>query len=316
MNHGIRSKIIYFSQIAIGLVLVIWIMMQVDRQKFVDYFVNLSLSNFLLVVILAIVSLFFQFRRWRNLVEQYSMHFNFKDLLPSFLAGFTFRLIIPGGPAELSKIYLLPGKKRGKVLAFGMERVFLTFIKLLAILIVFPLTFPQYTIYCSGLLIVLGLVYFFFPRLPALKSLQEKDVNYHRVFAINAFFSSVAFLVMGLQYYLLLNQTTPISLAHSLQTTVYLWSSGLVPISVSGLGVREGLAVYFFRMYDVPAAYAVATSLFLFTINSIFPALSGTYFIYKNRSHFAEIKNSVKSPKAIISILKGDKNAGDEGMEG
>ncbi len=309
MDTILKRRLIYIIQICIGIVLVVWIIMQVDQKQFLAYFSKIYLYNFLFIMVLSVLSLVIQFRRWRYLIEQYSDHYDIKDLLPSFFAGFTFRIIIPGGPAEFSKIFMLPGKKRGKILAFGMEKVFLTFIKLIAILIVIPLTFPQYFFHSLVLLVVLVVTYFLFPHLPYLKDWQEKDVNYHIVFANNVLFSLGIFLVMGLQYYILLNQVDMISLAATFHSSVYLWCAGMVPISISGLGVREGLAVFFFRLYGVSPANAVATSLFLFVVNTIFPSLIGSYYIYKKRAHFREVKDSIKSTRDIIASVRQNRRS-------
>jgi hypothetical protein len=298
---------IYVVQIGIGLALVVWILLQIDRQQFVEYFKNLSFGSLIIILLLSAIGLYVQFKRWKYLVERYSVHFNFSDLLPSFFAGYTFRLLIPGGHAEFSKIFLLPGKKRGKVLAFGMEKFAQALIKILALLIVLPLTFPDYKVYSLFMIVLLIIGYFLFPRIPILKNLQEKDVNYHRVIGMNILFAFWIFIIMGLQYYLLLNQVDMISLSATYHTSVYLWSAGMVPISVSGLGVREGLAVYFFKFYGISAAHAVATSLFLFTINTIAPALIGAFYIYKNRSYFGEMKNSLKSTREIIASIRSNK---------
>jgi uncharacterized membrane protein YbhN (UPF0104 family) len=311
MNTILKKQFLYIIQISIGIALVVWIIMQVDQEQFLAYFNNIYAHNILYIITLSVISLVIQFRRWRYLIERYSSHYDLRDLLPSFFAGFTFRIIIPGGPAEFSKIFMLPGKKRGKILAFGMEKVFLTFIKLMAILIVIPISFPEYFFYCIALFVVLVIAYIFIPRLSYLKDWQEKDVNYHVVFANNVLFSLGIFVVMGLQYYILINQVDVISLAATFHTSVYLWCAGMVPISVSGLGIREGLAVYFFRLYGVSPANAVATSLFLFVINTIFPALIGTYYIYKKRSHFREIRGSIKSTKEIIASVRRNRKSED-----
>lgn len=307
MKSWIKQKIIYVAQICIGLALVIWILKQVDREQFIEYFKSLSLVSLLIIPALSCFGLYIQFRRWKYLVERYSKHFNLRDLLPSFFAGFTFRLLIPGGHAEFSKIFLLPGKKRGKVLAFGMEKFSQTLIKILALLIVLPLTFPDYKVYSIFVFLLIIIGYFLFPRIPILKNLQEKDVNYHRVIGMNLVFALGIFIIMGLQYYVLLNQVDSVSLLATYHTSVYLWSAGLVPISVSGLGVREGFAVYFFNFYGVSAAHAVATSLFLFTVNTIFPALVGAYYIYRNRAYFGELKDSIKSTREIITSIRSNK---------
>ena len=124
---------------------------------------------------------------------------------------------------------------------------------------------------------------------------------------MNLVFALGIFIIMGLQYYLLLNQVDSVSLLATYHTSVYLWSAGLVPISVSGLGIREGFAVYFFNFYGVSAAHAVATSLFLFTVNTIFPALVGAYYIYRNRAYFGELKDSIKSTREIIASIRSNK---------
>jgi len=307
MDSPMKQKIIYAAQICIGLVLIIVILMQVDRAQFIDYFKTLSLISLVILFGLSGVGLYIQFRRWKYLVEQYSVNFNSIDLLPSFFAGFAFRLLIPGGHAEFSKVFLLPGKKRGKVLAFGMEKFAQALIKIFALLIVLPLTFPDYKIYSIFILFILVIGYFLFPRIPILKNLQEKDVNYHHVIGMNLVYALGIFIIMGVQYYLLLNQVDKVSLLATYHTSVYLWSAGLVPISISGLGVREGLAVYFFNFYGVSAAHAVATSLFIFTINTIFPALVGVYYIYRNRTYFGELKDSIKSTREIIASIRSNK---------
>ena len=316
MEPRIKQIAIYIIQICIGLSLVIWILLQVDRQQFIEYYKELSFFALALTLVLSVISLYIQFIRWKYLVEKYSLHYNLADLIPSFFAGYAFRLLIPGGHAEFSKVFLLPGKKRGKVLAFGMEKFAQALIKIFAILLVLPLTFPDYKIYSIFLLLLLVIGYFLFPRIPLIKNLHEKDVNYHHVIGMNLFFGVGVFAIMGLQYFVLLNQVESISFLATYHTTVYLWSAGMVPISVSGLGVREGLAVYFFNFYGVSAAHAVATSLFLFTMNTIIPGLVGVYYIYKNRAYFGEIKESVKSTREIIASIRANKKSDVNNQKG
>jgi glycosyltransferase 2 family protein len=304
-----KNRLLYFLKAIIGLALVIWILFQVDRQEFIGYFLSLDLSLLLLILPLSFVSLLIQYFRWKYMVSNYSDHFDYKDLLPSFLAGFSFRLMIPGGHAELSKVLLLPGKKRGKVMAFSMERIFQTFIKLILSVWLLMIHFPQYVviyIIISALVIV---AYFYIPKFSIVKSLHEKPVKYNIIFFWSIIFSAGVYAVMVMQYFILLNDAYPISLAATSYTVVYLWSAGIVPISISGLGVREGLAVYFFNLYGVPGAYAVATSLFLFAINAIIPALIGIYYIYQKRDHLKDVKNTMHSSRELWKSLRKNKNA-------
>ena len=176
MVSHIKQKVIYGAQICIGLVLIIVILLQVDRLQFIEYFKSLSLVSLIIILVLSGIGLYIQFRRWKYLVERYSINFNSIDLLPSFFAGFAFRLLIPGGHAEFSKIFLLPGKKRGKVLAFGMEKFAQALIKIFALLIVLPLTFPSYKLYSIFILLLIVIGYFLFPRIPDLLGRNQGSI--------------------------------------------------------------------------------------------------------------------------------------------
>lgn len=307
MKELVKQRLLYFFKIAVGLSLVIVILSRVDSQKVVEYFSSLHISLLGMITVLSLISLIIQFLRWRYLVHSNSESFDIRDVLPAFLAGFAFRLMVPGGHAEISKIFLMPGRKRGKAIAFGIEKFFQTYIKILLIFAVLPLTFSNYK--WVSLSVVTGMLIFFiiFPRLKWLKMAQEKTVNNYKLFGVTFLYSMGIFAVMVLQYWLLLNTVHEISLTETAHVIVYIWGAGVVPISISGLGIREGLAVYFLKFYGFPPAYAVSTSLFLFFLNIIIPALAGVYFIYKKHSHLKDIKSTVRSTTSLLKMIKNGK---------
>ncbi len=302
-----KQWILFILKIAIGITLVAWILMQVDRDKFLEYFLTLQVRDLIGVILLSLVSLWVQYIRWKYLLNQYSNSFELRDLIPSFFAGFTFRLMIPGGHAELSKVFLLPGRKRGKIIAFGMERIFQTFLKIVLALAFLPIFFPGYLPVCVMLLILVLAGYLFFPKIPLLREYAEKETAYHSTFLVTALYSLGVYLVMVLQYHILIVEQYQIDLMATGITVIYLWSAGVIPISISGLGVREGLAVYFFNFYGVPAAYALATSLFLFVLNAILPALIGIPYIYRKRENFREFRSSLQTSREILRSLRSDR---------
>ena len=91
---------------------------------------------------------------------------------------------------------------------------------------------------------------------------------------------------------------------------IFIWGSGLLPISVSGLGVRENLAVFFLAKYGIPAYAAVGASLFIFFINAIIPALIGLYFIIKRRHDLRDAEGTIKS------VTKSIYEAGKQKLKG
>lgn len=310
MDSLIKKRILYVAKLVVGIGLVVWIMSLIDLGVFLGYFQELSPGTVLLVSLISVFSLYVQYWRWKYLLHCNSDDVSKADLVSSFFAGFSLRLILPGGHAEISKIILLRGKKKGKLFAFGFEKVSQTLIKLFLVLMVLPLIFPALTPYCIVLLTALLLAVFIIPRLRLYRRFQEKQSSYYSMLAWNVVFSLLVFVLMATQYYILLNRVSPIGIWPVTHISIYLWGSGIIPISISGLGVREGLSVYFFNDYGILPAQAVATSLFVFALGSIGPALIGIYYLAKQRDRFGEMKSVLMSSWDFVrgGILRKQSN--------
>jgi uncharacterized membrane protein YbhN (UPF0104 family) len=298
MKEFIKKRLSFLFKYIIGFILLIWILLRVDRAQMIEAISSIHLLVLVSLLALAIVNLAVQFLRWKYLVESHSDNYDKKDLLPSFFAGFALRLLIPGGHAEITKIFLLPGKKRGKVVAFGIEKYFQTYIKLILVLVTIPLVFPEYRLALWIAAIIVMASYFFLPmifRHSLMKKLQEKTVNYHKIFIFTLLYSMAIFCLLIYQYYVLLNDFYTINFIDTSISVIFIWGSGLLPISVSGLGVRENLAAFFLAKYGVPPYAAVGASLFIFFINAIIPALIGLYFIIKRRHDLRDAEGTIKS---------------------
>jgi len=297
LRQIVKDKLTFALKYSTGIILLIWILSRVNRQDLVATFLNLGFADILVVLVIAVANLAIQFHLWKFLVESHSQHLNFKDLLPSFLAGFAFRLIIPGGHAEVTKIFLLRGKKRGKVIAFGIEKFFQTFLKIILVLFAIPLVFPEHRIvlYTAGSLVILS--FFILPfvlKKERFSKHQEKDVSYSRIFLMSLAHSIPMFLCNALQYYYLLTLANGISFFQVIMVTVFVWGAGLIPISISGLGVRENLVVFFLSLYGISGATGVAVSLFVFFINAILPAIAGVFVIMKRRHDIKEAGSEIR----------------------
>ncbi len=93
---------------------------------------------------------------------------------------------------------------------------------------------------------------------------------------------------------MLLNDGHTLSLSDTLLTAIFIWGAGLIPISVSGLGVREGFAVYFLGRLGIGAPVAVGVSLLVFSLNVLLPAFIGLIFIFRRRKVLREAGVNIK----------------------
>ncbi len=297
MKELLKQKFAFALKYIIGFVLLFWILARVDRQQMVQALLQLKTATLILFLLLAALNLFNQFLRWKYLIEQQSNDFQSKDLIPSFFTGFTFRLLLPGGHAEISKIFMLPGKKSGKVVAFAIEKFFQTYVKTLLVLVGLPFIFPQIKWLFWALVLILLFIYPFLPyiwKLKFFKRFQEKEGNSHKIFFRALLHSLGVFICLILQYFLLLNDVHAITLNQTVLAVIYIWGAGLIPVSISGLGVRENIAAYILPQYGIAPSAAVALSLLIFFTNAIVPALIGIYFIQKRQHHFKDAQKTLK----------------------
>lgn len=311
MQTYIKEKLLFTLKYIIGLALLYWILSKVNRAQLIRLFTGISLTTLLMVLGLSIINLLIQFNLWKYLIERHSEHHSFTDLLASFISGFTFRLILPGGHAEITKVFLISGRKRGKIIAFGIEKLFQTLLKIILITIVVPFIFPVYKSILWSIAVAAIILFFFMPyllRTKRITSFQEKDVNYSAIFSVALLHYIPVFFCIASQYYLILHPAYGIGFDKIMIVTVFIWGAGLLPISISGLGVRENLAAFILAYYAVDSAAAVGTSLFVFFINAILPAIGGIFIILKYRHHLQGAGSEIRSMASRYFKRKKDKD--------
>ena len=57
----------------------------------------------------------------------------------------------------------------------------------------------------------------------------------------------------------------------------------LLPVTFGDLGIREGIAVFFYGFFAVSEAAVFNASLLIFVLNFLLPALLGTFYLFKLR---------------------------------
>jgi len=297
MKNIFKQRLIFILKYLTGLGLLSWVMLRFDFGRILTTIGQISLGVLFFSFVLTVLNLTIQFRRWRYLIGKHSADYREQDLLPAFFAGFALRLMIPGGHAEITKIFMLPGKKGGKVVAFALEKYFEAYFKFMLILIALPVVFTEYKALLWSVAAIGVVFYFFLPQLLGLsfiKKFREKSLNYRQIFLYTLIYSVSIFICLSLQYYLLLNDSAPVGIGHTLMAVIFVWGAGLIPISISGLGVRENVAAYFLAGYGFPAEAAVGIAFFIFLTNIILPALIGAFFIYHRRKTLHEAGKQIK----------------------
>ena len=245
--------------------------------------------NWTFLVIASILTLPFvllKTLKWHHLLKTNQPQTPYTLALRSFLIGMGAALFTPARVGELARVACFP-RRRLEVFTLVVVDKFIDMSALLGVfLLSLVLLLPW-----MGLVGLLGvgclwvLVYtgvsltknakwilqrpWLVERFRLLRQLPR------RLIALNVGFACICFGLMCLQFYLLLSSLEPVGWQVGFTLPAILVITGSLPISIMGLGLREGTAALLLSRYGVPMESAVAAAFSLFVVNALLPGLVG-----------------------------------------
>ena len=226
--------------------------------------------------------------KWHHLLKTDQPQTAYTLTLSSFLIGMGASLFTPARVGELARTACFP-KRRLEVFTLVLVDKFIDMNTLLGVfLLSLVLLSPWrglvgiFGLGCLWVLIYTGLNLtksakwilqrpWLVERIRLLRQLPR------RLIVLNACFACTCFGLMSLQFYLLLSSLQPVGWQVGLTLPIILVVSSL-PISIMGLGLREGTAALLLSRYGVPMESAVAAAFALFVSMRCFPASLDLYY--------------------------------------
>lgn len=288
--------ILYFLKLALS-VLILWqIFKKVNILNALKDIVSLPVFIILLLISLSFIRHTLQFHNW-----YYSLQLNSKfqarkkSVISSYFVGQTLRFAIPGGPASFAKIFYVPNNSVVASLWSSIaEKSVMTWVTWSFAIIAGIFYYPKFPLWIWLILLLLLLFLPFLvkkglglsKKYASLKPLYAAQIP--KVIAVQTFSTTLCFV----QYWLILNCLLPINLWQTFTRMALTQFSNTIPITISGLGLREGFAIHFLAGAGFSAEQAVSTTLTLFFIHDVLPALIGIFFLLQGKK--------TKSPKKDI----------------
>ena len=246
-------------------------------------------ANWTLLAIASILTLLFVWikaLKWHHLLQTSESQVSYTVALRSFLIGMGAALLTPGRVGELARIACFPRRHLEVFTLVVVDK----FIDMSALLGVFLLSLALlsplmglvgiFGLGCLWILVYTGISFtknarwilqrpWLVERIRLLRQLPR------RLIALNAGFACICFGLMSLQFYLLLSSLEPVGWQVGFTLPAILVITGSLPISIMGLGLREGTAALILSRYGVPMESAVAAAFSLFVVNALLPGLVG-----------------------------------------
>jgi uncharacterized membrane protein YbhN (UPF0104 family) len=271
-----------------------------------EAFRNLEIGSLFLALFCLLVLLFLRAYKWHRLMAT-AGHTHLRQSLRSLFGGFALGLITPGRLGELGRCVFVREEERAQVALLNVFDRLLDFWALLTSMgaSLFFLASRPAAVFGLAVWLALLPVVMGFPALVSHLSKLARKSRYFRghfmdaavgmppvptprfaIMAVGAMWAELA------SFFFLLRAFSPIGFTTALATYPYIVLAGDLPVSFSGVGVREGAAALLLSPYAVPSGAAVDASLVWFVFAMLLPAVIGTFWLIAERVKPRRVRKS------------------------
>ena len=324
---------IYWTKVGVGVLLLIIIYNNINETESV--FAVLKDANpfyFFISLMLLIPHVFIAFLKWRYLLRTRFADISIRETLGSLFFGITLGMVTPGNLGELGRGLFF--QNRNKMIVTGLTVLdklsnmlvisTLGFLSICLILFNQPDWQTDWAIVSAiagaALLAALWVslvkgewirrllakISQRYPNNSQLQAFMDAFVHIRQkdVFTILGL-TLLWFVVITFQYHVLITGFTHIDLIQSFQgVTAAIFTKMLLPISFGGLGIREGVTVFYFSLFEISRAAVFNASLIIFLINFILPAIAGFYYLIQLNGRNRKAKSIPIMPEPAADSLE------------
>ncbi len=305
-----KPVLILLLKVLVSAGLLIYFFTRIHIERFVETFTTANFSYVALILVVYLVSQFVGVIRWMILARPLGFKTPLKVLVNYYLVGMFFNLFAPGTVGgDVSRIYYLAregepngDKQWGGVTMHAAVSVFIDRVIGMAVLVWVGagalLLFPQYPVpaavrsvtYGLGAAFVLGGL-----LLPVLRRILPVD-GHPIIVKLRVAFRSyrahwqtipqaifLSFIVHFIQawVHLLLGRAIQLDIPYSYCLILYplVGTFSALPVSLNGLGLREGGYLFLFQFIGVGSEKGVAFGLLLFVVVALDSLVGGLLFL-------------------------------------
>lgn len=286
-----------FLKIAVTVVLLAYLLLSINVGAIVSTITGMAMLPLILCLPLIGVMYAIRAEKWKALLRPIGIDLPFVSSLKIYLIGTFYGSVTPGRAGEVSRSFFMGDKKSKTIPTVIIDRV-TDIICLLALSAISVVVFFNsvmmaailallVVVFAAGSVALLhrGVVSYIFSLLKIGDDHREDylgtvdaTIRDRRALAYAFGLTLCYYAVNTLAFWLILRSlsvTIDPVIALALPVIIIM---GNVPITISGLGVRELVSVTVFSMFNSSAAYGFSASLVLYLLTSLLPGLVGLVF--------------------------------------
>lgn len=293
----------------VTILILILILRKIDIDSLSVIITQLPVNSLIILFILSLVKIYLQYNNWKtflNLITESKIKES--TMLLSFFAGISFRMVSPGGVGVYGRMFLLPAAKRQSFWVITYEKFIQTWCIIILGAVGGALYFEDLPFIWK--ILVIGIILILPILLPHLISRENKYRKYAGRY-INTlvpvtFWQIVINFITIIQYYLFFSNYIEFSLRKAISSVPLVQISNLIPVTISGLGLREYFAIRVYEPLGISGELAISCSLSIFVLSNLLPAMVGVILllisnIQKRNGRRSEYNLDKKTNKKIVN---------------
>lgn len=283
--------------------MIFWLVKKTGIDELKESFNGLGFP-FIIAMVLALGFNILKALKWHYLLNGVGMNVSAGNSVKSYLVGMAGGLLTPGRVGEIARLAYLNGFKKSSVIILVMVD------KWVDLQVIFFLALPGvfyfgkvFIFVLFGLMTLMMIGFYFFSGNPIkwirmimktrLVPLKLKD-KFERIlekipgiglrFKSGFFFITLScYILVLIEFYFLLEGKGYGSTGVTLTVQPLVMLTNMFPVTIAGLGVREGSAAILTGSWGIPAPVAIHAAFMLFILNTVMPAILGVFFILIHR---------------------------------
>ena len=229
----------------------------------------------LLALLLLPMNLSLQFLRWKSLVVIGNKNAPDSEILKSIFYSFSYSIFTPARLGEIGRAFHISNSKKSDLIALDFYEKIFAFCSLLLFVLLYLVFFKSH-FYIFGLFILALVIVELKKIVKLIPYFRKYEQIIQKVNALKISLISVTLVFVYIfQFYLILNAFKNVPFFHSIFMISLVIFFNSLPITLSGLGIRELLSVYFFKVLAVSSASAASAAFLIFCINILIPTFIG-----------------------------------------
>lgn len=288
MSENFKKKFIFYAKIIVSITIMYFVFRKIDLRNLIQNIAGIPIWLVLVLLFTTAIKIYFQYKNWEKYLKLNPEYIPKKNEIgKSFFIGEALRFVVPGGYGTIGKMYFVNNKKSATFISVGVEKFLqiwtsLAFVSLASI---FYFQHIHILIKIGYSIAVLAIPFLIHPISILLKkpAIFNYSKEYNKVISPIIFRQFLHMLLTFFQYFVIISHFQVISFFDVCISVPLILSANLIPITFSGLGLRETFAVEVLNNYGIGAEIAITCSLLIFFVNNVLSALLGAYFIFAHK---------------------------------